>query len=85
MTAEEAKRHQDQLVAEGWTLSFWYGTKCTKCCGVYPKIVTHIAPNDLCRYECEVCGKTTDPCSMPWLAEQAWNEGRFVSAQGRLF
>ena len=38
MTAEEAKKHQDQLMADGWDLSFWYGTSCTKCCGVFPKL-----------------------------------------------
>lgn len=85
MTADEAKENQNQLVADGWSLSFWYGTHCEKCCGVYPKIVTHIPPNDFCRYECEVCGKKTEAFPMPWLAEEAWNEGRFVTAQGRLF
>ena len=83
MTAEEAKRHQDQLEAEGWPLSFWYGTRCSKCCGVYPKFVD--APNDNCRYECEVCGKTTADYSMPWLAWEAWNRGEFLTTQGRLF
>ena len=28
MTAEEAKRNQDKIVAEGWSLDFWYGTNC---------------------------------------------------------
>lgn len=85
MTGDEAKRHQDRIAAEGWALGFWYGTGCTKCCGVYPKLISGIAPNDLCRYECEVCGKTTEAYEMPWLAEEAWNEGRFITAQGRLF
>ena len=78
MTAEEAKKHQDQLVAEGWDLGFWYGTNCTKCCGVYPKLDTHIAPNDDCRYRCEVCGKKTANYSMPWLARDAWNNGNVI-------
>lgn len=85
MTAEEAKRNQDQIVAEGWTLSFWYGTDCKKCCGVYPKLIDQIPPNDFCRYECEVCGKTTEAYIMPWLARDAWNEGRFITAQRKLF
>lgn len=78
MTAEEAKKHQNQLVAEGWDLGFWYGTNCTKCCGVFPKLDTHIAPNDDCRYRCEVCGKKTAAYSMPWLARDAWNEGNVI-------
>ena len=31
------------------------------------------------------CGKKTEAFTMPWLAAEAWNEGRFVTAQGRLF
>ena len=87
MTAEEAKKHQDQLVAEGWTLSFWYGVHCDKCCGVYPKLITHIGgqSRDLCRYECEVCGKQTEAYDMPWQAEMAWNSGNFKTTQGKLF
>ena len=86
MTAEEAKKHQDQLVADGWSLSNWYGTKCEKCCGVYPKFVSvYKDGQDLCRYECEVCGKKTKAYSMPWLAEEAWNEGKFLTSQGKLF
>lgn len=85
MTADEAKKHQDQLEAEGWSLSFWYGTNCTKCCGVYPKLDAHIAPDDRCRYRCEVCGKRTEAYPMPWQARDAWNEGRFETAQATLF
>jgi hypothetical protein len=85
MTPEEAKKHQDRLTAEGWSPGFWYGTGCAKCCGVYPKLDTQIPPNDYCRYRCEVCGKRTAPYSMPWLARNAWNEGRFEITQARLF
>ena len=85
MTAEEAKRHQDQIVADGWDLGFWYGTKCEKCCGVFPKLITHIGGEQLCRYECEVCRKTTEAYTMPWLARDAWNEGKFITAQASLF
>ena len=86
MTAEEAKKYQDQIVAEGWDLGFWYGTKCAKCCGVYPKFVNvYTDGQDLCRYECEVCGKKTAVYSMPWLARDAWNNGKFVISQGALF
>lgn len=85
MTADEAKHHQDKLIAEGFSLSMWYGTNCRKCCGVYPKLVTHLGAEDLCRYECEVCGKRTDAYAMPWIAEKAWNAGHFVTGQMRLF
>jgi len=85
MTAEEAKRHQDQLVADGWTLGNWYGVHCEKCCGVFPKLITHIRSEDLCRYECEVCGRRTADFEMPWQAQRAWNSGEFEITQGTLF
>ena len=86
MTAEEAKRHQDQLAEDGWSLSNWYGTHCEKCCGVYPRMIGHIGSQDLCRYECEVCGKKTKAYDMPWQAEMAWNSGNFDTGdQLRLF
>lgn len=75
MTAEEAKAKQDKI-AKNYSLSMWYGVDCTKCCGVYP-ILRHsgqLAGSD-CYYECEVCGKRTDPQTMPWIARDAWNRG----------
>jgi hypothetical protein len=78
MSPEEAKAHQEQLIADGWNIGFWYGTGCKKCCGVYPKFIIQIWPKDLCRYECEVCGKTTEPYRMIWEAEEAWNKGLFI-------
>ena len=84
-TPDEAKRDQEKL-AEHFNLSYWYGTHCQKCCGVYPKLIAGLNGfEDLCRYECEVCGKTTEAFSMPWLARDAWNSGNFVISQGRLF
>ena len=73
MTAEEAKANQDRLVRSGYELGWWYGTRCRKCCGVYPKF--HPAPgNDgLGWYECEVCGRQSSKETMPWLAEESWN------------
>lgn len=74
MTASEAKTNQDKLVAKGMQLGWWYGTRCKKCCGVYPKFMTKDI-QDPCNayYQCEVCGKHTDLYTMPWLAEEAWN------------
>jgi len=86
MTAEEAKENQERIIAEGFSLGFWYGTKCEKCCGVYPKLITHLDGfDDNCRYECEVCGKKTAHYKMPWIAEEAWNNREFVITQGILF
>lgn len=85
MTPQEAKEKQDRL-AKQFDLSYWYGTHCNKCCGVYPKLIIGVGGfNDLCRYECEVCGTTTEPCIMPWLAEEVWNDGEFVDGEVRLF
>ena len=85
MTREEAKANQDRLEAEGYYLGFWYGTWCDKCCGVYPIIRILIGPEDLCRYECEVCGKRTKAVSMPWIARDLWNAGEFLQEQIRMF
>lgn len=76
MTATEAKANQDRIESRYGLggLGWWYGTKCKKCCGVYPKFMTK-ATDSPCNayYECEVCGKKTDLYTMPWLAEEAWN------------
>lgn len=87
MTKEEAKAVQDKIVSDGYKLDYWYGVNCEKCCGVYPKFRTYgdIAGHSKCYYECEVCGKRTKPVEMPWIAEEAWNNGEFISEQIRLF
>ena len=84
MTAAEAKANQDEL-AKHYNLSYWYGTKCEPCCGVYPKFKTGGIQGNDCWYECEVCGKRTDPQRMPWIAEREWNAGRFAEQQLFLF
>lgn len=72
MTASEAKANQERI-AERFDLGWWYGIRCKKCCGVYPKFMKS---GDLlkCFYQCEVCGKRTpNDHEMPWLAEEEWN------------
>lgn len=81
MTAEEALKNQTEI-AEHYNLGWWYGTQCRKCCGVYPKLE---AGELHCFYVCEVCGKRTEPHSMPWLAREAWNNGEYFEGQVRLF
>lgn len=73
MTAAEAKRNQDHL-SKHFNLSWWYGTNCKPCCGVYPKFMTSGATNEKCYFMCEVCGRKSSKEDMPWLAEKTWNE-----------
>lgn len=85
MTREEAKANQERI-AKHFKLDWWYGTDCKKCCGVYPKLIIGIDGfNDLVRYECEVCGTTTKPQIMPWVARDEWNAGKFIEQEMRLF
>lgn len=84
MTREEAKARQEEI-EKHYKLGFWYGVNCEKCCGVFPKIVTGIGTKDQCRYECEVCGTTTEPKDMPWQAAEAWNNNEYTMQQLRLF
>ena len=84
MTAEEAKKNQEEL-AKHFNLGFWYGTHCKKCCGVYPKFRTSASYDSYCWYECEVCGKRTENAPMPWVAEKAWNADEFMETQISLF
>lgn len=79
MTKEEAKANQDRI-AKDFNLSWWYGTRCEKCCGVFPKMGTEgNLSNDKCFYVCEVCGKRTHGFDMPWQAEKAWNDHEYKS------
>ena len=84
MTAAEAKARQDEL-SKHFKLSYWYGTGCEKCCGVYPKFMTGGVQGNDCWYQCEVCGKRTEPQLMPWIAAREWNEGHFRNLQLSLF
>lgn len=84
MTKEKAKANQDRL-SKDYDLGFWYGTRCEKCCDVYPKL--DFEGNDACAdvfYFCEVCGKRTKGYSMPWIAEEAWNSHDYKSKYTQL-
>lgn len=78
MTGEEAKRRQNEL-AKHYNLGWWYGVRCEKCCGVYPKFMTTEDTRGLCYYQCEVCGRKTKKFLMPWIAEEAWNNREYES------
>lgn len=84
MTKEQAKENQDRL-SEKYNLSYWYGTNCEKCCGVFPKFKNTDASDCKCWYECEVCGKRTRKKSMPWEAEEAWNAHEYDEQQISMF
>lgn len=74
MTRQEAKKHQSDIVAGGYKLEWWYGTRCSKCCEVFPKLMSTNDMKGRCFYQCEVCGRHTEPFDMPWQAEEAWNK-----------
>ena len=80
MTQEEAKEKQAQI-AKQYDLSYWYGTNCEKCCGVYPKFKVSSGFDCKCWYECEVCGKRTEPQEMPWICEKKWNNHEYAENQ----
>ena len=84
MTPEEAKNNQERL-SKHYNLGFWYGTKCEKCCGVFPKFMSTDGLESLCWYECEVCGKRTKKASMPWIVEEDWNSHRYEDGQIKMF
>lgn len=73
MTEEEAKKNQAELSAH-YNLSYWYGTSCKKCCGVYPKLMTTGATHEQCYFQCEVCSRRTEAVDMPWISKELWNE-----------
>lgn len=67
----EEERYQKKL---GRFLHFYYGTDLTKCCGVYPKLITDQSFDADAYYICLVCGKESAHCNMPWLAKISWEE-----------
>ena len=80
MTQQEAKAEQDRLEMMGYSLGWYFGTRCEKCCGVYPRLMRHDT-NDKYHdtyYKCDVCGKQTDYYGMPGTAEEAWNNHKFL-------
>ena len=84
MTAEQAKANQNRI-AKHFNLGWWYGTRCKKCCGVYPKLMTTDRLDHKCYYQCEVCGKRTKEHEMPLVAEEAWNNGKYKENEYRQY
>ena len=74
-TTEEIKAHQDKL---GNNASWYYGTWCNKCCGVYPAFMKEQTFDDKGYYVCLVCGKESIHTDMPWQARDEWNAGNYV-------
>ena len=73
-STKEIKAIQDKL---GGMLSFYYGTWCNKCCGVYPAFYTEMGFKDDGYYVCLVCGKESKHEPMGWMARDDWNNGIF--------
>lgn len=84
MTREEAAAEQERI-AKDYDLSYWYGTDCEKCCGVYPRFHQSMANGIGCFYQCDVCGKRTEPQPMPWVARDEWNAGNYAEEQISFF
>ena len=74
-SAEEEKAYQDKL---GKSVSFWYGTWCEKCCGVYPRFYTEQDFEAKGYYVCLVCGKESRHCHMNHQAKDAWNNREYL-------
>lgn len=72
--AEEIKAHQKKL---GKNASWYYGTSCRKCCGVFPAYMTENSFESLGYYVCLVCGKESKHEVMPWIARDSWNNGEY--------
>ena len=74
-SAEEEQEHQRKL---GHSLSFYYGTLCKRCCGVYPAFFTTDGFESKGYYVCLVCGKESKHADMEHLARANWNEERYA-------
>lgn len=74
MSKQEAAEKQKKL---GNLLEYYYGTKCDKCCGVYPMIVNEGGFRDFCYFVCPVCGKESKHNPMTWQSREAWNKGAY--------
>ena len=77
---------QRSLAAAGFDIAWWFGVRCEKCCGLYPRLIVENTSDAMCWYECDVCGRRGAKREMPWQAERAWNDGEIVfEGQPRLF
>ena len=73
-TSDEIKDHQKRL---GENASWYYGTNCVKCCGVYPSFQTEENMQMFGYYVCLVCGKESLHEPTPWQCRNDWNAGRY--------
>lgn len=73
-SAEEEKEHQRKL---GKMLSFYYGTRCKRCCGVFPAYFTTDGFESRGYYVCLVCGRESKNGAMEHLARANWNASRY--------
>lgn len=82
MTQREAMNEQKMLEIKGMDIGWYFGVRCEKCCGVFPRFRKKDT-NDKFRdtyYQCDVCGKQTGYYGMPKQAEDAWNNHQFLGA-----
>lgn len=82
MTQQEAMREQKLLEIKGMKLGWYFGTRCEKCCGVYPRLQKRNTTDKYhdTYYRCDVCGKQTEYFGMPHQAEEAWNKHQYMGA-----
>lgn len=80
----DAINYQKRL-AKYYDLGHWYGTWCKKCCDVFPRHVSHYKGfEDMMFYQCEVCGRRTKDCYMPWIARDEWNNDNVFYKDGQI-
>lgn len=75
---------EQERISKTSNLAWWFGTHCTKCCDVYPRLIIPDQVSGGCYYMCVVCFKRTAKYSMPHLAELAWNAGDFLDEPAEL-
>lgn len=82
MTQREAETEQKLLEIKGFNLGWYFGTKCEKCCGVFPRLCIRDIQDKYhdTYYKCDVCGKQTEYYGMPKQAEDAWNRHEYMGA-----
>ncbi len=75
--SKEEEKSEQERISRNYDLSYWYGTGCEKCCGVYPKFYTDQDFSAYGYYVCMVCGKESTHHPMTWQAKDAWNKHEY--------